>query len=336
MTSLASETTDSSHQPGEVEVLPLSPPPLKPRSHLRVLSPAGPVDREALERGVKQLRRWGYRVSLGRSALKNDRFLAGTDNERFLDLWEALTDPEVDGIICSRGGYGTMRLLPLIPWDTRLPPKFFLGFSDIGALQVNLLMRWGWVTFSGPQVASGLGALQPDHWAWQHLRAWMEGKPNLLTDESGRPICLQPNSTSEDQENQHAPNRGIEGRLLPICLSILTALVGTPFSPHLSGTLLVLEEVNEAPYRIDRMLWQLAQWGEVSQARGIILGNFFYQGREISDEVAMMVAEHFPHLPVWKGLPYGHSEHRLTLPMGLKAQVEPTGRFSIDIPQQVR
>ncbi|MFN3821262.1 MAG: LD-carboxypeptidase [bacterium] len=301
-----------------VSLSPILPPPLTTGAHLRVIAPAGSVNKGMLERGIERLRLWGYRVTMGESVLKCSEYLAGTDEERFSDLWEALTDPEVEAVICARGGYGTMRLLSRIDWNTPLLPKWFVGFSDLGALQINLAKRWGWVSLSGPQVASGLGAEVPDPWTLQQLKNWWEGNipSGKLTNPQGELIVLQSHKRIETK-----------GELIPICLSVLTALIGTPYIPNLHGSLLVFEDIGEPLYRIDRMLWQIGSSGVLEGVKGIILGYFLYKEQDFGEKVAQLIEHYFPHLPVWWGLPYSHREQRLILPFGLTAGVTEEGEF---------
>lgn len=299
------------------------PPGLKKGDLIRIISPAGPADSAAVKRGAERLRGWGYRVEIAPNALGRDGYLSGSDAERLTDLLEALFDPAVKGVICSRGGYGSGRLLGDIPWEgvAATPPKPFVGFSDVGVLQVALWARAGWVTYSGLQAAHGLGGDTPDR-AAQHISRALEGK---LVPELGwsadKPLRLEPVNAG-----------GCRGILLPICLSMLVSLIGTPFLPRLDGLILALEDTAEPPYRIDRMFWQLAASGVCGGIAGILLGAFLLSGQEISDEAGASARRHIGGLgvPIWRGLPYGHLNDRMTLPVGAFAEVQQDGALLID------
>ena len=134
------------------------PPPLNAGDTIQVISPSGPVDPERLQKGVGILEEWGYRVHLAPHVLSKSGFLAGSDEERLNDLSNALMNPEVSCIFCSRGGYGVLRLLNRLDWKRLLTcsVKTFVGFSDISAFQMVLLDRCGWGSYSGPQAAMSL------------------------------------------------------------------------------------------------------------------------------------------------------------------------------------
>lgn len=296
------------------------PPPLQPGDRVKVVSPSSPTEPEAVTKGMEVLKEWGLRPELGRNALLNRGYLAGSDSERLQDLCEALLDPSVRGVFATRGGYGVVRLLDHIPWDdlAQRPPKAFVGFSDLGALQLNLLQRCGWGSFSGLQVANGLGGDSgevPRRCLWGMLN----GTGRVLTWR-GVPVQLRPIRQGE-----------CGGVLVPICLSILTALIGTPHQPNLDGAVLCVEDVEEAPYRIDRMFWQLEHSGLAEGLAGLVLGAFLWKGENLAAQVHSIAADCFARsgFPIWSGLPYGHFPERLTLPMGAEVKVGDDGVLSL-------
>lgn len=297
------------------------PPPLKPNDRIMIVSPAGPVDREPLYRGVERLQSRGYKVELAPHVLTRQGFLAGADDDRLSDLVDALTNPDISGVICSRGGYGSGRLLDRIPFDLlrTAAPKAFVGFSDIGVLQLALLSQSGWVTFSGPQAAMGLGGDISDRTV-EHLLGMLDGSNVSTAWVNGQTVEL-------------TPLRGdyAEGVLVPCCLSMLVSLIGTGFLPDLKDAVLCVEDINEPLYRIDRMMWQLKTSGVIDHISALVIGRFISNSSDISDYVNTVVLDLFCDysFPVWTDLPYGHVKDRLTLPVGASVSVERSGGMTI-------
>jgi len=284
---------------------------------VRVISPAGPVDADQLNAGVARLEEWGYRVEVSPYALSRRGYLAGKDSERFEDLIAALFDPGVSGVFCSRGGYGITRLMDRVPWEglSRREPRVFVGFSDISAFQLMLWLRCGWVSFSGPQVAKGLGGgITPRTAA--HLRGMVDGRGVRGSWPDGEPVILKSLQAGE-----------VGGVLVPCCLSMLVSLIGTEYIPDLTNAILCLEDIGEPPYRLDRMFWQLAESGVLKEIAALVLGSFTWNDDEITDEVESIALDRFSGepFPIWSGLPYGHIDDRLTLPVGAAALIESSG-----------
>ena len=284
---------------------------------IAVVSPAGPVEKAQLNRGIAVLEQWGYRVKLAKNTLQHRDYLSGSDAERAADLQQALLEEDVAGVICSRGGYGSQRILRLLDWQklAGAPVKPFIGFSDVGAFQLNLLSRSGWRSYSGLQAALGLGGDSTDR-ARNLLRGMLSGEMMQLGWPSGEQVVLQPVRAG-----------GAGGILIPICLSILVSLIGTPFLPELEGAMLCLEDVNEPPYRIDRMCWQLREAGVLDGITALILGEFGHQNQSLARVVESIALDTFQHLdfPIWSGIPYGHIRDRLTLIMGARAKITADG-----------
>jgi len=299
---------------------PIWPAPLKPPATIAVVSPAGPVPHEQLDRGLARLTARGFRLKLGGHAKGRYEYLAGTDEERLADLHAAWADPEVDAVWCSRGGYGAMRLLDRLDWELLARPLPLLGYSDITALQLAIQAKFGRVSFSGPMIGStnGFGrsdeldpASEADLWAWAGERAL----PRELANPHGEPLqVLRPGVA--------------EGVLTGGNLSLLSALAGTPYLPDLTGAILVIEDVGECPYRIDRMLVQLRLAGVFEQLAGLVLGDFDDCFPPAKDEPGLpldaLVMECLGdrELPVVSGLRYGHIKQRCTLPLGALARLE--------------
>ncbi len=305
--------------PGFIMINAKVPPHLNPGDRIRIISPAGRVrDLKAFDIGFDLLKSWGYEVSIGKNALNSNKYFAGSDSERLDDLMEALSDPEIRCIICSRGGYGSGRLLNSIPWENIAlnEPKIFIGFSDISALMLQFWSKAGWITYSGPQAAMALGGGALTQRSINHLRGVLNGaqKPMEWTD--GAKIELN-----------RIRGGSVKGALIPCNLSILGSLAGTPYLPDLSSCVVCIEDLNEPPYKIDRVLWQLRESKAFDNISGLILGRFTWEDSEISDEVSDIVLDLFSDFKfgVWNGFPYGHVNDRITPPVGMEIEISSDG-----------
>ncbi len=299
------------------------PPPLSSGDRIQIISPAGPIQVGSLSAAVEFLQNAGYQVDVSAHAYDKDGYLAGSDESRLNDLVDALFDEDIQAIICSRGGYGSQRLLDAIPWESlkNVTPKTFIGFSDIGVLQTGLWLQAGWSSFSGLQAVNGFNSIDET-----------EAKRYFLTILSGHWKGRSGWSKTKPITLAHVSHGICEGVLYPICLSMLVSMIGTPFFPNLSGVILCLEDVGEAPYRIDRLFWQLANSGCCDGLAGLILGEFLSGEESVVDAALQSVAHHFGsfNVPVWRGIPYGHFEDRLTLPFAVNCHIDADGALYYD------
>lgn len=280
-----------------------------------MVAPAGAVQEARLERGVQVLERWGLRVTLGDGIRARRGYLAGDDDQRRSDLQRMLDDPRVRAIFCARGGYGSQRLVPdldLAPLARS--PKAVVGYSDATAL-LGSIVGAGVVAVHGPMVAQdmagGLSARSEDH-----LRRLL-GDPSYMW-EAELPEIVR-------------PGRAV-GRLMGGCLSVVAALVGTPWAPETDGAILFLEDVHERPYRLDRLLTQLRQAGKLERLAGLVFGTMMMC--PVVDDVAPLdvvraCCADLP-CPVAFGLAAGHQGpgpgiENLALPLGLPVALD-TGR----------
>jgi len=284
----------------------LKPTALRRGDLVGIVSPGAAVDDIDLNAGVRVLEAAGFRVRVGSAARRKHGYLAGTDEERRADLQAMFADPEVRAIVAARGGYGSGRLLPGFDLAAAVAdPKIFVGHSDITFLLTALQEQARLVVFHGP-MAAGL-AHQPE--AAVHLTAVLRGE---------RPVW--------QHAAQSVVQGGIaEGILSGGCLSILVAMLGTPWAPTTRDRILFLEEVNEKPYRIDRMLTQLRQAGLFDQVAGVVFGEMAgcVAGPNERVTVRDVIAEAFAAAPypVAFGLPSGHGRGILTLPFGVRARL---------------
>jgi muramoyltetrapeptide carboxypeptidase len=283
------------------------PPPLATGARVALVSPAGPLRGEGdLVRAVENARAFGWEPVVGTHARRREGYFAGTDQERLSDLNRALADDRIDAVWCLRGGYGTMRLLPRIDYEAlRRRPKPIIGYSDVTALHAAIGRRVGLVTYHGPTARESLSAFSRD----SLLRALVHGGDPCGSTRGARVL-----------------RRGTTvGRLAGGNLALLAALCGTPYFPDLDGALLVLEDVNEATYRVDRMLTQLRLSGALDGLRGIIVGHFteipdHADGDRPLDDVLAETADAL-EVPCIAGVPVGHIDQQWTLPLGLTAEL---------------
>ncbi len=274
-----------------------------------VVAVSGPVEGVLLEKGISVLKEWGLNVILGENVLGNTGYLAGTDHQRSNDLNSMLARRDVKAVFFARGGYGSMRILNSIDYrQLEKSPKPLVGMSDLTALQMAMFNKLRLVTFAGPslagQLAKGLDAISK------------ESLFNLLfSDIDSKSLIPQDalNSLKVIREGKAT------GPLLGGCLSMITALMGTNHSPHYSGAIMVLEDIGEPAYRIDRMFTQLKLSGVLDNLRAIILGHFVGpKGACLRDQAGDLAFDltRDSEIPIIKGYPHGHALPNLTLPMG--------------------
>ncbi|OLP17991.1 LD-carboxypeptidase [Leptolyngbya sp. 'hensonii'] len=282
------------------------PAPLQPGDRLHVVAPSGALrELEAFHRGLEVWRSRGYSLILGSGHDDRWGYLAGSDENRRLQLLTALKDPDCRGILCVRGGYGGMRLLEDWTWP-EIDPKWLIGFSDVTSLLWSLSQQ-GISGIHGPLLTTL--AQEPD-WSQQRLFDWVEGRG--LTE----PLIGQ------GWGGGHA-----EGLLLPANLTVATHLLHTPLQPDLAGVILALEDVTEAPYRIDRLLTQWRLSGALRQVQGIALGRFSHC--QAPAHIPSFTVEEVLHdrlsdlgIPIVADLPFGHDGPNAALPVGVPVRLD--------------
>ena len=266
---------------------------------------------------IAYLQQRGYSVKPGRHLFQRYKYLAGRDDERVADLMEAFSDGRTRAVFCARGGYGCSRLLDRLDYDKiARNPKILLGHSDTTALHLALYARLGLVGFTGALATLDLGAGSRTSFTQGSL--W-----RTLT--STAPLGALPARSMQVL----APGRA-RGRLLGGCLSLLCSLLGTPFLPDFKGAILLLEDIGERPYQIDRMLNQLRLAGILSQVSGIVLGQFkdcFTGPRKACSLTLAQIVKDLARdlrIPIVAGFPYGHFRRRFVLPLGVSAILDTT------------
>ncbi|MBY0450511.1 MAG: LD-carboxypeptidase [Cyanobacteria bacterium] len=311
----------------------VKPLALKPGARLAVVSPAGPtLPVEDLLRGKSLLESLGFDVCLMPHSGDSQFYLAGDDRDRANDLLQALLDPDIDGIICARGGYGCMRILDLLDYEAlraQARPKPIIGFSDVTALLLALYQKLGWTSFYGPMLTSNLIHQEPD--SLHDLLVMVSLETNRYLDASeSNPIPIN------NRDPYHCLKAGqAEGQLVGGNLSLLSALCGTPYQPEVRGKLLFIEDWKESYYSLDRQFQQLRMTGILEQAAGIILCDFSdiepptgYTQVEIESSYPLseLLREltRGLNIPIGYGFSVGHGEQTGTLPVGIMARWDST------------
>jgi len=288
------------------------PPPVRSGDRVGVAAISGAVDPRRLERGMAALAALGFEPVSAPNLGSTDDLFAGSDTARLEALHALADDDSLAAIFFARGGHGVTRLLPEIDWQ-RLArrPRAWVGYSDLTPLLGNLTARSGMVTFHGPMVAADLA---------RGLDA--EERLSLLATLAGElPVVLPARAAAGSAE-------AAEGTLAGGCLSMLTAVLGTPWALQFDGAILALEDVGEPAYRIDRMLTHLGLSGSLAGVRGVVLGRL--RGSDETDgevsSVPLRVERVLPGRPLLVGADFGHEAPNRTLPVGAAARLDPRSR----------
>lgn len=288
------------------------PKPLRPGDVVAVVAPSSPVVPGRLKQGLRSLERMGLQVLEAPHLYDRWGFLAGADKDRAAALTEMFLRKEVRGIFCARGGYGAGRLLPYLDLDLiRRHPKVFLGSSDVTALHLAFTQHAGFITFHGPMVEPGFS---------QHVRP--------LTLRSFQTLLLRGRNFNGTISGRFLSGRNmVVGELTGGNLSLVTSLLGTPFAIETKGKVLFLEEVNEEPYRIDRMLTQLNLAGKTGGVKGVVFGQMMAcrprkraPSFSVMDVLARFAQE--VNVPCFATFPSGHGAENVILPMGGRIALE--------------
>lgn len=298
--------------------MPLQKPKkLNKNDVIGIISPASAPDEfSRVERGVKYLEGLGYRVKVGANVGKNHGYLAGTDRERVDDIHSMFKDKNVKAIFTVRGGYGAFRLLDKIDYRVvKNNPKIFVGYSEITSLQMAFFEKAQLMTFAGPMVGVDF---YDEISSYTEENFWATITSNKKLGKLKFP---------DDQKLPFLQKGIASGRLIGGNLAVFAALLGTDYFPNLTGKILMIEEIGELPYRVDRLLNQLRLSGTFKKVKGIILGRFIdcheldpnkktlTLGEVISDYVATL------KIPSIYTFPHGHIKDFVTVPFGLKVNI---------------
>lgn len=299
----------------------IKPKRLKFGDTVGVIAPASGVSEVEFEKGLQNLAQMGFKTKVGKYARGRNGFLSGTDKERLDDLHWAFADKEIKAVWCVRGGYGTSRILSGLDYKLiEKNPKIFIGFSDITAIHLAIYKKTGLVTFHGPNAASNYSDYSRKHVLESLMNPAEKYEINLPEVPEGEDPELYKTITITKGK--------CRGELIGGNLSLLVALTGTQYGlERVRGNILFIEDVSESPYRVDRMLTQLRDSINLRSLAGIAIG-VFTKGdpdpAEPSQSLIEVLHERLGDLriPVIYGLSFGHIRDNLTLPIGIKAEMD--------------
>ena len=290
------------------------------RLGIAIVAPGGYApDEAAFHLALARLEAEGWLVHNYYDPSRKHQRFGASDAERIGQLHAAARDPDVDVIVALRGGYGMSRLLPAIDFDLLAASgKRLVGHSDFTALQLGLLARTGATSFAGPMICDDFTRADPSEFTMKHFRACLSAVEHAVT--------------VQQADN---PKLAVTGTLWGGNLTMLNHLLGTPYLPSVDGGILFVEDVNEHPYRVERMLLQLLHAGILHRQQALLLGDFsayrlseYDNGYDFASMLDYLRAT-LP-VPVLTGLPFGHIRDKVTLPVGGRAWLASDGEgFSL-------
>ena len=303
------------------------PEKLKKGDTIGIISPAGAVKDENLWKPtIKYFENKGYKVKIASHAGDKKAYLAGKDADRLSDLINFFKNDEIKAIICSRGGYGTFRLLEKIDWEIiRNNPKIFVGYSDITALLNNFVEKSGIVAFHGPLSLSDFGVEDINKYTEENFWKILEEKAEIpySFENPLKYECIIPGKT--------------QGVLMGGNLAVLCGLLGTPYFPDLTGKILLLEDIGEPLYKIDRMLMQLKLSGVFEKVSGILFGEFTAivesENPDINKLTPVDIIKELTeglNISIGYGFAASHGAQKATLPLGVKYNFD-SADFKLEI-----
>ena len=298
----------------------LLPRTLRPGETIAIVAPSGALAPGSLDAATARLEQAGFRVRCAADVYARRGYLSGeSDAAKAVSLSAAFADPTIRAVLCAKGGYGALRILPLVDWTAvRANPKPFCGFSDITALHQALRRETGLVTFHGPMAVWDRDDAQPEWNSAGLITALTATQPLGVV---AAPAGATPTATLVG---------GVaEGVLDGGNLSMLAALCGTRWQPRFADGIVLLEDTHEAPYRVDRMLTQLVLAGAFADVRGVVFGDSpdcdrppSPRGRTLNEVLLDRLGP--LSVPLLYGFPCGHTAHRATLPLGVRARLNAT------------
>jgi muramoyltetrapeptide carboxypeptidase len=275
---------------------------------LALVAPSGALPDGLADRAAQFFAARGWQVQAGESCFARETRFAGPDELRLHDLQRFATDRRIDVVLSARGGYGLSRLLDAIDFEAiGRAGRIIVGISDFTAFNLAYLARAGGISFQGPS-AGDFAAAEPDRFTVEQFFATLTRAEHQVEFAGDGPDC------------------DVTGTLWGGNLALVSALVGTPYLPRVRGGILFLEDVNEAAYRVERMLHQLLHAGVFARCRAVLLGDFSPvpaqptdNGYDLGTAIAQLRAR--LAVPVLAGLPFGHVPRKLTLPVGARARL---------------
>jgi len=280
-----------------------------------LVAPSGPIiNQDNLEKGIQILKDAGYKLKFYRDFVNTEGYLAGSDQERADEFNSIWSDPEVKAVIAARGGYGSLRMLDMLDLEhVQKNPKILIGFSDLTVLLTAVHKITGMVTFHGPVVTT-LASI--DQTSRKSFFDALSG--NILPSISPDRLTIVQNGQAD-------------GILLGGNLTTLAHMLATPYDTSWQDVILFIEDIGESPYRLDRLLTHLAKAQKLDNLSGLIIGTFTETDTTESPDLAKCICERILELvgdqdiPIWADFPVGHGSRNLTLPLGIRVQMDSAG-----------
>ena len=287
----------------------IKPKALKFNDEIGIVAPAGPAfDTEQFEKGIAMVEKIGFKPVIGKSCYMKSGFLAGKDEVRAKDINIFFKSKSIKAIVALRGGYGSLRILDMIDYkNIRNNPKIFVGYSDITALHSAFNKHCNLVTFHGPMVYSDFHNIDK-YTLSSFMYSLMDTK--YKTEYALKPII----------------KKDLEGELFGGNLTLLTSLLASKYQVNYKDKILFIEEINEEPYKIDRMLYEIYLSGAFNKIKGVILGQFTScnnYNKERSYSLNYVIESFFRKhsIPLYSGLNTGHDKSKLTIPLGVRCKI---------------
>lgn len=288
------------------------PRKLEPGGTIRLVTPSSPIAPERLDRGIAWLTELGYNVQVAPHALAEGSYLAGRDEDRLADLRDAFLDPGVDAVCCTRGGYGCARLVQSLDFaELAATDKLFIGFSDITTLHLGLNAH-GLATAYAPMALTFHWAREA--WVYESLASLLSGRDSIAKSAPAGSSVVGGRAT---------------GLVTGGCLCLLTDSIGTAYPLDARGRIVVIEDVDEPPHRVDAMLTHLLNAGTLQQAAGIVVGEMTGSDDKVDGTIGGVpwrdiVRERLTPLgiPTVIDFPFGHAKAMLSLPLGIEATLD--------------
>ena len=302
----------------------LLPKPLRRGDRVGLCTPSSPTSPENVDKAKKSIESLGFEPVLAPNCNRQKGFLAGEDEERAADIHTLMMDDTIQGIWCVRGGYGSARILPFLDYEIiRASRKPIIGYSDITALLHGILLGSGLIGYHGPVGTSTYSTYTMDHII-------------PLIQSPGERHLIEP---YRGEDGYGEPKVLIEGRatgtIIGGNLAVFSSLCGTPYMPYIKGKIMILEDIGEEPYRLDRMLNQLRQNFQLNELAGIVLGQFTNcepkdPSRSLSLEDTIRQAFQDLTIPVLYNYSFGHVTHLCSFPIGAQMEMDTyTGKLTI-------
>lgn len=320
--STSSNTLLSKEQSLPANIKRIKPKRLKKGDTVGLIAPGGYILEDALTESIENIEKLGLKPYFTDNILARNGYLGGSDEKRSDDINHMFMNDKVDGIICARGGYGCNRILPMLNYDTiKANPKILVGYSDITALHNAIYTKTGLVTFHGPVATSTFNDFSINNFV------------NVIMEPKDRYIFKHSDDYKKggDYEVYTIREGKAKGELIGGNLRIVVTLPGTPYDVDFTNKILYLEEIDEKPYRIDRMLTELLLAGKLQQVAGIALGVFRKCDKKVGSQkgektfsLKEVLIDRLYDLgvPVIYGLSFGHIENKYTLPFGINAELD--------------